>query len=314
MKKAILNAAIDLGTNTCLLLIAEVTPSGHLRVVQDVQQIVGLGRGLDESGSLSLAAQDRALECLKKYAELLVPFGLSPSLTACVATSQARDAKNSAEFFERVSSATGFHFQTLSGDQEAALTFQGVLQPEVDPQNICVIDIGGGSTELIFSDQDQMSLDMGSVRFTERFLISDPVTDEEFWACQQAIDHSILQWAPIKSKRLKIENAANMKLIAVAGTATTLAQWFIGQTEFQANRIDETQVNIGDVHRMVEELKWRTIEQRTQLPGVNHQRADVILAGALILWRSMEFLKLNKCNISTRGLRFGILGLVTKAQ
>ena len=145
------------------------------------------------------------------------------------------------------------------------------------------------------------SLDVGSVRFTERYLKSDPVTDDEFWSAQRAADQEIeklLTW------RTQYKTP---KLLAVAGTATTLAQYFLESPQFNAEKIDGTILSRGDIHRMVEELKWRTVSERKKLPGIDEGRADVLLAGALILWRAMEILQFPDCLVSTRGLRFGIL-------
>jgi exopolyphosphatase/guanosine-5'-triphosphate,3'-diphosphate pyrophosphatase len=146
---------------------------------------------------------------------------------------------------------------------------------------------------------------MGSVRFSERYIKSDPATDAEFWACQEAIDEAL---QPMIAWR---EKSSGAKLTAVAGTATTLAQWQLGLEKFDARAIDEAVLTRGDIHRLVEELKWRTVEERCKLPGIDRGRADVLLAGGLILWRSLEVLKFESCRVSTRGLRYGVLRLLS---
>lgn len=307
MKKA----SIDLGTNTCLLLIAEVElQSGHqaaTKLIEDHSTIVRLGKGVDQSRLLDSAAMERTLECLKKYSTRVKAQGLDPKDTVAVATATARDAKNGKEFFERVKTQTGFSFRTLTGDQEAQFTFLGGLLPGLEADKCVVIDIGGGSTELM-SLKGGESLDMGSVRFTERYLKSNPVQDSEFWECEAAIDQMLdpLLAGPIG----QIVSGENGKsLIAVAGTATTLAAWFLELPQFNAAKIDQVTLTRGDVHRMVEELKWRTHEERAALTGIEAGRADVLLAGALILWRVMEKMNFKECRISTRGLRYGVLSL-----
>ncbi|MEK7691559.1 MAG: Ppx/GppA family phosphatase, partial [Bdellovibrionota bacterium] len=162
--------------------------------------------------------------------------------------------------------------------------------------------IGGGSTELMDHRGGGRSLDIGSVRFTERFLKSDPVTDAEFWACQAGLDSEI---QTLRSWRAGLSDQD--RLLGVAGTLTTLASWHLGLREFSRERIDAAILTRGDVHRMVEELKWRTKVERATLPGVEEGRAGVILAGALILWRVMEILDFGDCRVSTRGLRYGVL-------
>ncbi len=293
-----LRSSIDLGTNTCLLLIAE---SPELKTIQDHSTIVRLGEGVDQTKSLAPQAMERTLLCLKKYGALVREAGLDPRETACVATSQARDARNGEEFFERVEKETGFRFRVISGDEEARLTFLGALGSGMNPDECAVIDIGGGSTELISSKGGQ-SVDLGSVRFTERYLKSDPVTDDEFWACQQAIDEGLESLSAWRGTL-----PSTVKLVAVAGTATTLAAWYLGLEKFDAARIDAAVLSRGDIHRLVEELKWRTVEERCKLPGMERGRADVLLAGALILWRAMERLDFAEVRSSTRGLRYGVI-------
>jgi exopolyphosphatase/guanosine-5'-triphosphate,3'-diphosphate pyrophosphatase len=252
---------------------------------------------------------ERTLACLKKYSQIVREAGVGAKDAICVATSSSRDSKNGAEFFSQVEKETGFQFRVISGDDEAKYTFLGALLPGFDPSETAVIDIGGGSTEFITESAaatsgkiEGMSLDIGSVRFTERYLKSDPVTDAEFWACQDAIDEMLAQTQDWRKKHPNVKN-----LIAVAGTATTLAAWHLELQAFNARKLDECCLTRGDVHRMVEELKWRTNAERALLPGMTPGREDVLLAGALILWRSMELLNFPEVQISTRGLRFGVM-------
>jgi exopolyphosphatase/guanosine-5'-triphosphate,3'-diphosphate pyrophosphatase len=298
-----LRSSIDLGTNTCLLLVADWQKGSAepTRVLGDYAKVVRLGQGVDKNRTLHPDAIERTLSCLRTYSDYVKKHGGNPSETLCVATSQARDAKNGAEFFQQVEKETGFKFRIISGDEEARMTFVGALLPDMKPESSAVIDIGGGSTEIISSYGGQ-SVDLGSVRFTERFLKSDPVTDDEFWACQEAIDQGL---GPLLSLRERLPQST--ALVAVAGTATTLAAWHLGLAHFDAVKIDRLRLSRGDIHRLVEELKWRTIEERTALPGVDAGRADVLLAGALILWRSMELLGFSELFVSTRGLRYGAL-------
>lgn len=298
-----MRASIDLGTNTCLLLVAECHPQTQniLEVVEDHVTVVRLGQGVDLNRSLHPEAMARTLTCLNRYAGILRKVGIAPESALCVATSQARDAQNGSQFFDQVRRETGFHFQILSGDQEAEFTFHGALLPDLSPEKTAVIDIGGGSTELM-ATQGGQSIDMGCVRFTERYLKSNPVTDQEFWECQAKVD-SLL--APLLGWRKSLHK--DVQLLAVAGTATTLASWFLGLKEFTPHPINEVLLTRGDVHRMVEELKWRTIAERQSLTGIEAGRADILLGGAIILWRVMEVLDFSSTRTSTRGLRFGTL-------
>ena len=298
-----IRAAIDLGTNTCLLLLAEWDPSNRQigKVIADYATVVRLGEGVDKNRAFAPVAMERTLTCLKGYVDKARAAGTEPAKATCVATSQARDAANGAEFLARIERETGFHFQIITGDQEAEFTFNGALLPGMAPSTTAVIDIGGGSTELM-STQGGQSLDIGSVRFSERHLKSDPVTDQEFWTAQEAIDRELER---LKSWRKSLP--ASVQLLGVAGTVTTLAQWFLEMPKFNASEIDGAKMSRGDVHRQVEELKWRSVEERRKLPGVEEGRADILLAGALILWRTMEVLDFPDCEVSTRGLRFGAM-------
>jgi exopolyphosphatase/guanosine-5'-triphosphate,3'-diphosphate pyrophosphatase len=278
MKKA----SIDLGTNTALFLVADVVDGEVRSVVHDQSTMVRLGQGVDLSKRLHPDAAARTLACLRGYAARATSFGVKPSDVVCVATATARDAENGAEFFAQVTRETGLRFRTISGDEEARSMFLGGLLPGMSAENSAVVDIGGGSTEFR-SQQGGLSLQMGSVRFTERFLKSDPVTDVEFWAAQSAIDF-VLEGA----LRWRDSMPGKTELVAVAGTAVTLAQIQLGLPHYDAAQIDGTELTRGDIHRLVEELKWRTVGERKTLPGMEPGRADVLLAGALILWRVLE--------------------------
>lgn len=299
-----IRSSIDLGTNTCLLLVGECDGKSRVvRVIHDEARVVRLGQGVDQNRALHPDAMKRVLDCLRDYSVTVKKCGINPSKTIAVATSQARDSKNGAEFFAQVERETGFRFQVISGDEEARYTFLGGLLPTHDPNRSAVIDIGGGSTEII-SITGGKSLDIGSVRFTERYLKSDPVTDAEFWACEKAIDTEL---ATLKSWRDSEPN--DLTLVGVAGTVTTLAAYHLRLEKFDARLIDGLELLRGDIHRMVEELKFRTAKERELLPGVEPGRADVLLAGSLILWRAMEVLRFEKLSVSTRGLRYGVLNI-----
>lgn len=304
-------AVIDLGTNTCLLLVASggYHESEPIQILVDQMNIVRLGRGVDFHREFQIEEMESTLDCLKQYVEKIKQFKLSPNHVFCVATSQARDAKNSSFFFERVRKETGFIFHILSGKEESELTFFGALPFEESYQEMqdlqlgtnkfstVVVDIGGGSTEIVSLDES-VSIDMGAVRFTERYFKSDPVWDEEFWVCLEKIDQLLEQ--------VKM-NLENKTLIAVAGTATTLACWHLDLKSFDFTQVSSAVLHRGDIHRMVEELKWRSVIERERLLPYDISRSSVLLAGALILWRIMEKFDFLKCRVSPYGLRYGVL-------
>ncbi len=219
----------------------------------------------------------------------------------CVATSQARDAENGEEFFSRLEVELGFRFKVISGKDEARLSFMGSLLPGMEPSNLAVVDIGGGSTEFVTAN-DHRSIDLGSVRFTERYLKSDPVIDEEFIICLNEIDNKIEKLVDWRSS-----TPPGMQMLAVAGTATTLASWHLRLREFDAVEVEKAKLTKGDLLRMVKDLKRMTVAERRDQVGIEPKRADVLLAGAMIMWRTMEKLSFSACNISSRGLRYGVL-------
>ncbi len=216
-----LKASIDLGTNTCLMLMAEVE-SGYVKnVLGDYARIIRLGEGVDKTRLLQPDAIARAVTCLDEYRKIIFKEGISPGDVICVATSQARDAENGAEFFSRLEAELSFRFRVISGKDEARLSFMGSLLPGMEPLNHAVVDIGGGSTEFVTAKDDR-SVDLGSVRFTERYLKSDPVTDEEFSVCLNEIDNKLEDLVDWRNSIL-----SNLQMLAVAGTATTLASWHL---------------------------------------------------------------------------------------
>ncbi len=297
-----IKASIDLGTNTCLLLIKKDSPSGE-QILHDESTVVRLGQGVDQSGELHPDAMKRAFDCLSRYAQIAKNHAVESSSILAVGTAQARDSKNARAFFDQIKNDLGIQFRILSGDEEARATFLGAALPGLDPAKMFVMDIGGGSTELV-SLESGKSLPMGAVRMTERHLKSNPVTDEEFWACEQAIDAEI--------EREFSSIPPGFQLVAVAGTAVTLAMLQAGMQEYDRKKLDGVILTKGDVHRWVEELKWRSLDERKALPGMEVKRADVLLAGVMIFWRVMEKLELPTAMISTRGLRYGVFKLASQ--
>jgi exopolyphosphatase/guanosine-5'-triphosphate,3'-diphosphate pyrophosphatase len=303
-------ASIDLGTNTCLLLVKEETPSGE-HVLHDESNVVRLGEGVAANGILGEAAMRRARDCLFNYVRIAANLGVPAREIVAVGTAQARDARNAREFFDDLESTLGLRFRILSGDEEAKATFLGARLPGVDPRRMIVMDIGGGSTEIVAMPdaQDSIfgeSLGIGAVKITEKFLHSDPVTDREFWSAEESIN---LALSKLKPWRRELDERLDGQpcFVAVAGTAVTLAMIQKGMDSFDARVLDGVVLTRGDVHRLVEDLKWRTIEERKRMPGMEVKRADVILAGALIFWRVMEELGFKEAWVSTRGLRYGVL-------
>jgi exopolyphosphatase/guanosine-5'-triphosphate,3'-diphosphate pyrophosphatase len=302
-----IQASIDLGTNTCLLLVRDSNGA----ILHDESTVVRLGEGVATSGLLKEEAVLRARKCIERYIGIAAGFGVKADRIVAVGTAQARDAGNAAAFFAALKSESGVDFRILSGEEEARATFLGAALPGIPPSRMVVMDIGGGSTELVALPEGATgilgsSLGIGAVKITERFLLSDPVTDREFWAAEDAIDRELSSMAGWRSE-LDRKIKGDPLFVAVAGTAVTLAMLQMATPEYDRTRIDGFELKSGDVHRLVEELKWRSIEERKGMAGMEAKRADVLLAGALIFWRVMEKLRFPVVRISTRGLRYGVL-------
>lgn len=296
-----LKASIDLGTNTCLMLLAEVESGQIKKILGDYARIIRLGEGVDENRILQPKAIERALGCLTEYKEIVSDAGILPRDVICVATSHARDASNGEAFFRRVEQEYGFRFNVISGKDEARMSFRGSLLPGMEPSHCVVVDIGGGSTEFV-TLLDNRSIDLGSVRFTERYMKSDPVAESEYLYCLERIDNKLEE---LEEWRRFIP--VNTRMLAVAGTATTLASWHLCLKEFDAARIEQVNLTKNHLRIMVEDLKQMTAAEIREQVGIEPKRADVLLAGAMIMWRSMEKLNFHNCKISTRGLRYGAL-------
>jgi len=307
-----IRASIDLGTNTCLLLIVDIEQqNGELRVLDDISSVVRLGEGIDKSGKFSEKAIDRTLRCLKNYAAICLNHGIELNQVRSVATASARGVTNWQTFRNLVKKDFGFEFEVISGEEEARLSFIGGVLPGMNLDKTLVIDIGGGSTEYSFKDSS-LSIDMGSVRFTERYLKSDPVNEADYLECISAVDGELAALAEIKEKigdfpGGSVSATGEFELLGVAGTATTLAAWVLGLDEYDREKIDRSRLSVMQLGDCVRHLKSMTIEERSLQTGISEKRADVILAGAIILWRSVLKLGFSSVRVSSRGLRYALV-------
>lgn len=271
-------AAIDCGTNTIKLLIGDL-PDVAVRE----SRMVRLGQGVDQTGRLSDEALARVFAAIDEYAALIAAHDVS-RLRFC-ATSASRDADNAQVFGDGVFARLGVRPEVLSGDEEAALAFAGAIRnlaARPEPP-VLVVDIGGGSTELILGDTSPgaaVSMNIGSVRLHERHLHSDPPTAAEVAACVADID-AALDGAPVSPG-----DAATV--VGIAGTVTTVAAGVLDLPAYEREAIDQQVVSVADVHAFVERLVAMPVAERLTLPYLHPGRADVIDAGALILSRVLR--------------------------
>jgi exopolyphosphatase/guanosine-5'-triphosphate,3'-diphosphate pyrophosphatase len=293
---------IDVGTNTALLLVADLEPqSGTISPVFHKQTIIRLGKNVDEQKIIDRPALERLLTCMQDYSEISSLYGAETLIAA--GTSALRDAKNRAEIIDEVVKSTGIVLKCLSGQQEAELTFFGAVAGMAEiPEPFTVIDIGGGSTEITMGTTEEIqcsvSLDIGSVRLTERFFAALPPDPEAFRAAENEIN------------RLLTENlypyfAGRENVYGVAGTLTTIAQVSMGSHIFIPEKVHHYPLDYQQVHSLLEKLKLMKLEDIVAL-GIPEGRADVFTMGTLILHQFMRLLGVSEITVSIQGLRFGL--------
>ena len=293
-------ASIDIGTNTILLLIAEVK-SGGLTPLLEKETIVRLGEGVHRNGILSKGAMERGVQTLTQYKERCQEMGVQKIFA--VGTSALREARNSKDFLEMIKSGLDLSIEIISGEEEAQLSFLAVTRDLKEPRKpILVIDVGGGSAEFILGRGDRItqwvSLPLGSVRFTEQFLLSDPVHEEEWEKMERRIQKLLVRIPHPKEPFL---------MVAVGGTATTLASVEQGLAEFILEKIHHFGLGRKALKSQLDLYRSKTIEERRKIPGLFPARADVILAGGAILYWAMEKLECPSVLISCHGVRYGLL-------
>jgi exopolyphosphatase/pppGpp-phosphohydrolase len=273
-------AAVDCGTNTIKLLIGDLP-----RVDVREMRVVRLGQDLDRTGRIADEALERAFAAIEEYAGLIRAHDVPAARVRFVATSATRDAANADVFVEGVRQRLGVEPEVVSGDVEAALSFDGAVRnlrtPPATP--VLVVDIGGGSTELILgaaAPEAAHSMDIGSVRLSERHLHSDPPTDAEIAACIADID-THLDACPV-------DPAVAATVVGVAGTITQLAAVALDLPAYERDAVDQHLLPAPEVHAVVDRLLAMTVEERRAIPSMHPGRADVIGAGALILDRVLR--------------------------
>jgi exopolyphosphatase/guanosine-5'-triphosphate,3'-diphosphate pyrophosphatase len=280
-------AAIDLGTNTTRLIVADVT-AGTVDAILRRTTITRLGEAVDSRRRLLPLPITRVRNCLVDYRRELESLGAERALV--VATSAVRDAENGEAFLGEIEWSYGFTTRLLSGEEEADLTLRGV--GEVDGETV-VIDIGGGSTELIVAGE-RVSTELGSVRLTERFLESDPPTAGELEELARAA-RSVLEEHDLYAKRG----------IGVAGTVTSLAALDLELVEYDPDRVHGHRLGQDAVRAQLERLAALPLAERREVPGLEPERAPVIVAGAGILLEVMRHLGLAEIEVSERDLLDG---------
>lgn len=293
-------ASIDIGTNTILLLIAEVG-GRELKTLLDTETIVRLGEGVHEKGILSESAMERGFQTLEGYLKECREMGVEKIFA--VGTSALREAKNSAIFLQRVKENYGLSIDVISGEEEARLSFLAVAKDLNDRERpLLVVDVGGGSTELIHGKGNAIlqwtSLPLGIVRFTERFLLSDPVKEAEWKVMSEEIRKQLSGFSFPKEP---------LSMISIGGTGTALASVELGLEKFIHEKIHRFVLTREALQAQLALYRSKNFEERKKIKGLPPSRADVILTGGTILYLIMEGAGCSSFMVSAHGVRYGLL-------
>ncbi|MDG4859186.1 Ppx/GppA phosphatase family protein [Streptomyces sp. T-3] len=304
-------AAIDCGTNSIRLLIADANPqTGELVDLDRRMTIVRLGQGVDETGRLAPDALERTFAACREYAEAIKSHGADK--VRFVATSASRDAENRDEFVQGVLDILGVEPEVITGDQEAAFSFTGATKELTGHDDLTgpylVIDIGGGSTEFVVgadSVQAARSIDVGCVRMTERHLVHDgQVSDPPTAAGIEAIREDIAAGLDLVTQTMPI--GKNLTLVGLAGSVTTVAAIALGLEEYDSAAIHHSRIPFSEVKAITERLLSSTHAERAAISVMHPGRVDVIASGALVLMLIMEWWGFDEIVVSEHDILDGI--------
>jgi exopolyphosphatase / guanosine-5'-triphosphate,3'-diphosphate pyrophosphatase len=293
-------AAVDIGSNTLLLLVVERGEGGELVARRDLCRFGRLGQGLDRSGQLAEEAIERSLAIAREYRTVLDAEAPLGGLVA-LGTQAVREAGNADAFLAPAEEILGVPIQVVSGEREAELVFRSVVEafPALAGGEVVVVDVGGASTEIIAGRggvvSSLVSVPIGAVRLSERHLKSDPPSADEGRALIADIDGELA----------KLSLPRGAALIGTAGTATTLASVAQNLRVYQADKVQGYRIGRAEVERQLARYLELTVAEKRHLPGLEPQRADVIAGGAAIYARVASYLDAPEIITSDRGIRWG---------
>jgi exopolyphosphatase/guanosine-5'-triphosphate,3'-diphosphate pyrophosphatase len=294
-------AAIDVGTNSTRLLVAE-PDAGGFRSLDRRMTITRLGEGVDRRRVLAPEALKRTLSTIADYAATCGEYGVTR--LRVTGTSAVRDAHNRDEFFTGVRALTGTEPEMLSAEAEASAAFRGSVFDLADPGPVVVVDIGGGSTELIYGvdrPESTVSIDVGCVRMLEKHLRSDPPTGDELEALRTEVTTAL------EGARIRLAAPPGVRLVGVAGTVTTLAVLKAGLATYDPDVTHHSTLSHGDVRRLTRRLASLTYDQRKRIKGLEPGRVDVIVAGAAILQCVLEVFDAPEVLVSEKDILDGLV-------
>ncbi|MCX6910692.1 MAG: Ppx/GppA phosphatase family protein [Verrucomicrobia bacterium] len=295
-------AAIDIGTNTIKLLVAAVE-AGTLTALHEDSQTTRLGEGVSKTKRLTPEAIERTAAGVAVFAGKAREMGAAKILA--VATSGAREAKNTGQFLARTREVAGLDVEIISGEREAELIFAGVsTDAGLRDQRLLVMDVGGGSAEIIAGQsgciERRASVPAGAVRLTERFLHGDPVSSSELDALLQhgreLLRPELAQYSP-----------EGRVMVGTGGTVTTAAAVDQSLARFSIEKVNHYPLTRQRLAEMLERLRRLPLAERRNVPGLPPKRADIIIAGLAMYVVAMELAGIERLTVSTGGLRFGLL-------
>ncbi len=303
-------AAIDIGTNSVHMVIVRIDPVlTAFTIIARERDTVRLGERDPKTGNLTQSSMERAIAALKRCKDLALSINVDQIIA--VATSATREANNGDEFLARIESEVGLNVDLISGQEEARRIYLGVLSGmDFQNQPHIIIDIGGGSTEIILADSQEprflSSTKIGAVRLTRDFISSDPISPTEYVALR-AYAKGMLE-RPIDELRHYLKQGENVKLVGTSGTVETLAILnALSQQREIPNPLHGYQLTRKEIREWVKRFTLLSYEQRFALPGMSDKRAEIILAGAVILLEAMNMLNLEAITICERALREGMI-------
>ena len=300
-------AAVDCGTNSTRLLVSD----GGTRTIERLMRITRLGQGVDASGALAPEAVDRTLDVLREFRQVMSTHGVER--VRMTATSAARDAANREDFFKGAEEIVGVRPELLSGEEEARLSFLGATS-QLDPADgpFLVVDIGGGSTEFAVGTTEPesvLSLDIGCVRLTEKFIHRDPPAPEELSQVVSVVRDYLEDVAREMPAALDAK-----RLVGLAGTVSTVAAVEQGLAEYETERIHHFVLTHEAAEDVFRTLATENRDARIHNPGLEAARADVIVAGTAILVSIMRFFAFDECLVSEADILDGlVLSLIERA-
>lgn len=293
-------AIIDIGSNSIKFFVGELGEDGTINTVLDTNDIVRLGEDLNKTGIISPAAMERNVASVANFCAMAKELGADQIVA--VGTMALRTASNSGEFVEKVKAACGIDVQIIPGEEEARLSYLAVLSGlPLHGGDLVIFDTGGGSTEFIFGHGTELvkrfSVNLGSVRITENYLNSDPVTPDQVTSALAQINKEFAEAGV---------DGHPAQLVGMGGTVTSMGAVKHRMVKYDPDVIQGSTLTLEDIREQISDYSTRTVEQRKEMPGLQPKRADVILAGACILDVICERLGADKLTISDRGLRHGL--------